>query len=73
VRKNLGYSFSLIFYTMTRKAKSRQEIARDYGISARTLTRWIHRGGLNIPKGPISPRNQDLIYEKFGKPQLFVV
>jgi transposase-like protein len=58
---------------MTRKAKSRQEIAREYGISARTLTRWIQRQGLPIPKGLVSPIDQELIYEKFGKPQFVFV
>lgn len=50
---------------MTQKAKSRQEIAEEFGISAKTLSRWFLRENLIIPKGLISPKNQDLIYEKF--------
>lgn len=53
---------------MTQKAKSRQEIAHEYGVSSRTLTRWIQKSGLVIPRGLVSPKNQDFIYEKFGKP-----
>jgi transposase-like protein len=50
---------------MTQKAKSRQEIAQEYGISARTLCRWIKKNQLLIPNGLISPKDQDLINEKF--------
>lgn len=51
---------------MTQKAKSRQEIAQEYGISARTLYRWIKKNQLLIPNGLISPKDQDLINNKFG-------
>jgi hypothetical protein len=50
---------------MTRKAKSRQEIANEFGISSKTLSRWFLKENLQIPKGLISPKNQDVIYEKF--------
>jgi len=53
---------------MTRKAKSRHEIAQEYGISVRTLYRWIKNSQLAFPNGVISPKDQDLLYEKFGKP-----
>lgn len=52
---------------MTRKAKSRKEIALEFGISTRTLSRWFQKEKLTIAAGLISPRDQDLIYEKFGK------
>lgn len=52
---------------MTQKAKSRQEIAEEFGISVKTLSRWILKEKLQIPQGLISPKDQDLIYEKFGK------
>lgn len=54
---------------MTRKAKSRQEIAEEYGVSTRTLSRWIQNHDLLIPKGLICPKDQEVIYEKFGKAQ----
>ncbi len=50
---------------MTQKAKSRQEIAQEYGISARTLCRWLKKNQLFIPNGLISPKDQDLINKKF--------
>jgi transposase-like protein len=52
---------------MTQKAKSRQEIAQEYGVSAKTLSRWILKEKLQIAQGLISPKDQELIYEKFGK------
>jgi hypothetical protein len=50
---------------MNQKAKSRQEIAQEYGISARTLCRWIKKNQLLIPNGLISPKDQDQINKKF--------
>lgn len=52
---------------MTQKAKSRQEIAEEFGISVKTLSRWILKEKLQIPKGLICPKDQEIIYEKFGK------
>jgi transposase-like protein len=52
---------------MTKKAKSRQEIAQEYGISTRTLSRWIQKNKLSIPTGLLSPKSQELIYQEFGK------
>ena len=37
------------------KAKSRSEIAYEYGISVRTLKRWFKKGYINIPSGLIDP------------------
>lgn len=51
---------------MTQKAKSRQEIAQEFGISAKTLSRWLLKENLEIPRGLISPKDQQVIYEKFG-------
>ncbi|SDC54031.1 Helix-turn-helix domain-containing protein [Algoriphagus faecimaris] len=53
----------------TYRAKSRQEIAQEFGISAKTLTRWIQKENLPITRGLVSPKEQSLIYLKFGVPQ----
>lgn len=53
---------------MKQKAKSRQEIAEEFGISTKTLSRWIQKSGLPIPNGLVSPKCQQLIYDEFGKP-----
>lgn len=55
-----------IFYS---KAKTRKEIACEYGISERTLNRWLKREKLKIPSGLIYPRNLKTIYLKFGTPK----
>ncbi|WP_332911727.1 hypothetical protein [Algoriphagus boritolerans] len=39
---------------MTQKAKSRQEIAEEFGISAKTLSRWILKEKLQIPQADFS-------------------
>jgi hypothetical protein len=51
------------------KAKSHQRIADEYGISVRTLNRWIKRKELDIPRGLIDPFHQEQIYKAFGTPQ----
>jgi hypothetical protein len=51
------------------KAKSRQEIAEEYGISTRTLSRWFQKSNLIVPNGLLSPKIQEVIYQKFGKPK----
>jgi len=53
---------------MIQKAKSRQEIAEEYGICVRTLSRWFQKNNLSIPKGLLSPKIQELIYQEFGRP-----
>jgi len=49
-------------------AKSKTQIAMEYGISIKTLSRWLKQVGLHIPRGAITPLNQRLIYRKLGKP-----
>jgi CENP-B N-terminal DNA-binding domain. len=54
---------------MNSKAKSKQQIANEYGICVKTLNKWLKRKDMEIPRGLISPINQILIYEKFGTPE----
>ena len=51
------------------KAKTRQEIANEYGIDRKTLYRWLKRENINISKGLVTPKEQKEIYEKLGKPE----
>ena len=55
-------------YGVHRHSKSRQQIAEEFGISRRTLYRWIQRANIEMPTGLIPPKVQDLIYEEFGNP-----
>lgn len=50
------------------EAKTRQEIALLYGISTKTLKKWLERENINLPKGLISPKDQERIFEKLGVP-----
>jgi transposase-like protein len=48
--------------------KTREIIAREYGIHVRTLRRWCKREGLEIPTSSLAPKHQRIIYETFGTP-----
>ena len=50
-------------------AKLRSEIAGEYGISVKTLNRWIKNTNLVIPHGLIDPFHFKMIYHKFGIPK----
>jgi hypothetical protein len=51
-----------------RRAKTRQEIAEEYGIDRKTLYRWLRRLNIELPKGLIFPSFQKVIYEELGTP-----
>ncbi len=48
--------------------KTRQEIADEYGISRRTLQRWLKKMNITLSKGLLTPSEQRQIYRKFGLP-----
>lgn len=50
------------------KAKTRQEIAFEYGIDRKTFYRWIKRSKITITNGLIFPAEMELIYKTFGEP-----
>lgn len=50
--------------------KTRQQIAIEYGISPRTLRRWLKINKINLPNRLLCPYEQEIIYEKFGYPKL---
>ncbi|MCD2260212.1 helix-turn-helix domain-containing protein [Psychroserpens luteolus] len=50
------------------KVKTRQQIAIEYGISPRTLRRWLKQDEIYLPKRLLTPREQKRIYKKFGWP-----
>ena len=49
--------------------KSRKIVADEYGISVRTLYRWLKKANINIPPGIVKPFNLNIIYETFGPPK----
>jgi abortive infection bacteriophage resistance protein len=50
-------------------AKTRQQIALDYGICTKTLNKWLKNAHINLPAGSISPYNQKLINQSLGSPK----
>ena len=54
--------------TMSSKAKTRQEIANEYGICTKTLKKWLALNNITLGRGLIPPKDQKLIYESLGYP-----
>ena len=51
-----------------KKAKSRQEIADEYGINRKTLQRWLDKAHIILPHRLLLPQEQEIIYNCFGLP-----
>ena len=49
-------------------AKTRQQIAFEYGICTKTLNKWLKNAEIKLPIGLITPFYQMIIHEKFGTP-----
>ena len=52
----------------TGKAKTRKEIAEEYGVHPKTLNRWFKKYNFNLPTGKITPKDLIKIYSTFGTP-----
>jgi DNA invertase Pin-like site-specific DNA recombinase len=50
------------------EAKTRKEVAFEYGIRVRTLYRWLKKTNIVLPKGLIKPYHLQIIYDRFGIP-----
>jgi hypothetical protein len=48
------------------KAKTKQQIAEEYGICIRTLNKWLLERNIIIKRGLISPKEQEIINTKLG-------
>ena len=48
------------------QAKTRQEIAAEYGVSRDTLRAWLKRENIKLTPGRVTPAELNVIYEKFG-------
>jgi hypothetical protein len=51
------------------KAKSRKQVALEYGISTKTLKYRLAEKRIEINPGLIYPKTLKLIYETFGHPE----
>jgi hypothetical protein len=52
-----------------KRAKSKQQIACEYGICVKTLNKWFKEERIFIKRGLINPRKQKMIYKKLGIPK----
>lgn len=52
----------------TIRAKTRQEMADEYGIGRKTFYRWMKRAGIQVTNGLLYPLEIEVIYNTFGKP-----
>jgi hypothetical protein len=52
------------------RAKSRKELAAEYGVCVRTIRRWLKRKGFDhLPSERIRPVDLRKIYKAFGLPE----
>jgi phage antirepressor YoqD-like protein len=51
------------------QAKSKQQIASEYGICTKTLTKWLQEEKIILKRGLINPKKQKVIYRRFGIPK----
>jgi hypothetical protein len=68
------FSLNLAIYSclMTagkRYAKSKQQIADEYGICTKTLNKWLRQEKIEIKRGLINPKRQSIIYNRLGTPK----
>jgi DNA invertase Pin-like site-specific DNA recombinase len=56
--------------TVILKAKTRGEVADEYGIKARTFYRWLKKANIKLPSGLIKPCDLQIIYNTFGIPKI---
>jgi len=50
-------------------AKTRQQIADEYGVCRKTFYNWCKRNGIYLSGGLINPKEQEIIYKTFGNPR----
>ena len=49
-------------------AKTRSELAQEYGVCRRTFYALLKKRSIQLPKGLITPLEQEMIYTKLGRP-----
>ncbi len=50
------------------KAKTRQEVAEEYGVHRNTLSNQLKKAKLKLSKGILMPKDVEKIYETLGWP-----
>ena len=49
------------------RSKTREEVAREYGVSRRTFYGWLKQADIHIQRGLLTPRDIQKIYDHFWK------
>ncbi len=48
--------------------KTREEMAGEFNIHPRTLSRWLKRDGIELDARILTPKCQEIIYRQYGNP-----
>lgn len=49
-------------------AKTRQQLATEYGVDVKTFHKWLQDEKITLKRGIICPKKVEEIYRKLGKP-----
>jgi transcriptional regulator with XRE-family HTH domain len=55
-----------VVLSLSREPKTRSQLACEYGVSVRTINRWLEDKNLKIPQGLICPNDLRIIYATLG-------
>ena len=50
-------------------AKTKQQLADEYGVCLKTFNKWLKKHGVEIDRGLITPREQEIIHSILGVPK----
>jgi hypothetical protein len=50
--------------------KTRQQLADEYGVCRKTLTKLLRRKRIKLDTGLVSPKDQLVIYSRLGMPDI---
>ncbi|MCG8310038.1 MAG: hypothetical protein MI975_21760 [Cytophagales bacterium] len=53
------------------KAKTRTQLASEYGVSRKTLYNWLKNHNIVLGKGQLTPSDQKKIIDKLGPPDKY--
>lgn len=51
------------------RSKTREEVAKEYGISRRTFYNWLKQAGIHTQRCMLTPLDIQKIYDHFGRPK----
>lgn len=51
------------------KCKTRQELAKEYGVDRKTLVKMLKRRQIELPSGLLTPDWVEKVYETLGNPE----